>query len=145
MTDYNPTKILGIDLGTKRVGLAIADTELKIATGFGMIEYKSRTKFMEQLGQIVKNEEIGLIVMGLPKNMDGTEGNGAIKARTLAKFIKTNLQINVEMEDERLTTAQAIKELHAGHGKVGKSRGKIDMIAAIIILQSYLDSSQSNS
>ena len=140
MKDRNPIKILGIDLGSKRVGLAIGDTELKIATGFDVIEYKNRNKFIARLGEIVKREEIDLIVMGLPLNMDGTEGDGAIKTRNTAALIKSGLKIDVKFEDERLTTVQALKELHSREGRVGKSRGKIDMIAAILILQQYLDS-----
>ena len=140
MSEQNRLKILGIDLGTKRVGLAVADTELKIATGFGVVEYKNRDGFIDRIGEIVKDEEIDLIVMGLPKNMDGTEGSGAIKARTLAGLMKAKLKIDIKMVDERLTTFQAIKQLHAGECKVGKSKGKIDILAAILILQSYLDS-----
>ena len=140
MTENKSIRILGIDPGSKRVGLAIADTELKIATGYDVIEYKNRNKFIAHIGEIVKIEEVNLIVMGLPLNMDGTEGNIAKRTRTTAALMQSTLNIDVKFEDERLTTVQAIREIHAGEGKIGKSKGKIDMIAAILILQQYLDS-----
>jgi putative holliday junction resolvase len=133
------TRILGIDLGTKLVGLAIADWEIKIATGFEVIEYKNKAKFIDSLKTIAKDENIGLIVFGLPKNMDDTEGPKAKEARKIAELAKNSIPIEIDFEDESLTTYQSIRDLHSGEGKVGKSREKINMMAAILILQSYLD------
>ncbi len=134
------SRILGIDLGTKWVGLAIADWEVKIATGFDVIEYKGKTKFIERLKEIVESEDISLIVLGLPLNMDGTEGKKALEARKMAELIKGSLPVDLELMDERLTTVQATKELHRAEGRVGKSRKRLNMMAAMIILQDYLDS-----
>ncbi len=137
---YKGSRILGIDLGTKWVGLSIADWEVKIATGLDVIEYKSRAQFIERLQKIVQDEDIALIVMGLPLNMDGTEGKKAHEARNIAEQIKKSMSVDLEFTDERLTTVQAIKELHQADGKIGKSRKKLNMMAAMIILQDYLDS-----
>jgi putative Holliday junction resolvase len=134
------SRILGIDLGTKWVGLAIADREVKIATGFEVIEYKGRTKFIEGLKEIVESEDISLIVLGLPLNMDGSEGKKALEARNTAELIKASIPVDLELIDERLTTVEATKELHRAEGKVGRSRKKLNMMAAMIILQDYLDS-----
>jgi putative holliday junction resolvase len=139
MTSQN-SKILGVDLGTKWVGLSIADWQVKIATGFNVIEYKGRVNFIEKLRSIIAEEDIGLIVVGLPKNMDGSEGKKAKEAHELGDLIKNSLNVDMVLIDERLTTVQAIKELHAGEGKVGRSRENINMMAAILILQNYLDS-----
>lgn len=136
---HNGARILGIDPGTKWVGLAIADWELKIATGYDVIEYKGRANLVEQLKPIVATENIELVIMGLPLNMDGSEGTKAHDARKIGELIKESLTINLEYVDERLTTVQAIKELHRTEGKVGKSRKKLNMMAAMIILQDYLD------
>jgi putative Holliday junction resolvase len=133
-------RILGIDLGSKRIGLAIADDSLRMATGFGVIEYKGREEFLVNLKKIVAEEEIGLIIMGLPKNMNGTDGEKARQGRNMAAFIRESLLIDVQLVDEELTTDKAAREIHAGGGKVGKKRRQIDMIAAAIILQDYLDS-----
>lgn len=133
-------RILGIDLGTKRVGLAIADLELRIATGLDVIEYKNREYFLGRLKEVIDSEEIDMVVIGLPVNMDGSEGPKAKSARVIAEIISERFRIKHQLVDERLTTVQAIRELHAGDGKVGKSRDKINMMSAIFILQNYLDS-----
>ena len=135
----NFKKILGIDLGTKYIGLAIGDNILKLATGLEVIEYKNKQDFIEKLKGVILEYDINLIILGLPLNMDGSEGPKAKEARAIGEKIKVDLNTVVEMIDEGLTTDQAIRELHAGDGKVGKQRDKINMIAASIILQNYLD------
>lgn len=135
----NPIKILGIDPGDRRVGLAIADSGLRIATGFGVIEYGGKKRFIEKIGAIAGEEDISLIVMGLPMNMNGSEGEAAKKSRRLAESIKEKLNIEVELVDERLTTYQAIKQIHETGGKSGTDKGRVDMLSAVVILQSYLD------
>jgi len=134
-----PLRILGIDPGRKRVGLAIGDSRFRIATGYKTVEYKGKKNFINVLHSIVKEEEIDLVVIGLPKNMDGTEGESANFSRRLAELIKRNLNLNVEFVDERLTTEEAIRQIHQAEKKVGKSKETIDMLSAAIILQSYLD------
>jgi putative Holliday junction resolvase len=134
-----PIRILGIDPGDKRVGMAIADSALRVATGFGVVEYSGKEKFIKQLRSIATDENISLIVMGFPKNMDGSEGKAAKKSRRLAEIIKERLDIEVELVDERLTTHQAIKQVHETGGKAGADKGRVDMLSAVVILQSYLD------
>lgn len=133
-------RILGIDPGDRRVGLAIADSSLGIATGFGVIEYGGKKRFIEKIGSIAGEEDISLVVMGLPRNMNGSEGEAAKKSRRLAESIKEKLNIKVELVDERLTTYQAIKQIHETGGKSGTDKGRVDMLSAVVILQSYLDS-----
>ncbi len=133
-------RILGIDPGKKRVGLATADSGLRVVTGYGVIEYRGKEQFIGELRSIIENEEIGLIVLGLPLNMDGSEGESAKNSRRLADLIKKELNIPVELADERLTTSQAKTQLKELDEKVGNSKMKINMLAAILILRSYLDS-----
>jgi putative Holliday junction resolvase len=136
-----PVRILGIDPGKKRIGLAIGDTLLKVATGYITIEYKNMEEFIAILESIVDEEDIGLIVMGLPVNMDGSEGESANFSRLLAELIKRKLNLEIEFIDERLTTEEAIRQIHQADKKVGKSKKTIDMLSAAIILQAYLDKS----
>jgi putative holliday junction resolvase len=136
---HKGARILGIDLGAKWIGLALADWEVKIATGIDVIEYKGRANLVDQLKGIIRDEGIELVVLGLPLNMDGSEGAKALEARKIGELIKSNLHIDLEFIDERLTTVQAIKELHQMEGKVGKNRKKLNMMSAMIILQDYLD------
>lgn len=143
MTD-KPVRILGLDPGGKRVGLAIADSSLGVATGLGVIEYSGREQFIKQLRSIAGDEDISLIVMGLPRNMDGSEGEAAKKSRRLAETIRERLNIEVELVDERLTTHQAIKQVHETGGKAGADKGRVDMLSAVVILQSYLDGKANN-
>ena len=117
----------------------MADWEVRIATGYAVIEYQGRQKLIEKLKAIVESDEIELVVIGLPLNMDGSEGPKAREARKIGELIKHNLPVDLEYTDERLTTVQATKELHRAEGKVGKSRKKLNMMAATIILQDYLD------
>ena len=133
------SRALGVDLGTKRVGLSIGDKTLKIATGYRVIEYKNRENLVENLREITLNEEIGIIVIGLPVNMDGSEGNKAREARNISELIKSRMNVDVVLVDERLSTAEAIRKLHAANQKAGSNRKRIDMMAATIILQDYLD------
>jgi len=136
-----PVRILGIDPGKKRIGLAIGDSLLKIATGYKTLDYKNNDDFIANLETIVIEENIGLVVMGLPLNMDGSEGKSANFSRLLAELIKRKLNLKVEFVDERLTTEAAIRQIHEADKKVGNSKKTIDMLSAAIILQSYLDKS----
>lgn len=138
MIDVVKDGVLGIDPGDRRIGLAVAHGGL-MAAGLGVIEYAGKRRFLERLKPIMAEENIGLVVVGLPYNMDGSEGTSAKKARRLGEEIERTFGIPVEFEDERLSTEQALKHLKETGRKAGKNKGKIDMMAAVNILQSYLD------
>ena len=137
--DKKTTRILGVDPGRKRIGLAIGDDNLKIATSYKTMEFGGIRNFIDSLGTIIEEEEVKIIVMGLPKNMNGSEGESAKFSRRLAESIKKELKLKVEFIDERLTTEAAVKQIHETGSKVGKSKKNIDMLAATLILQTYLD------
>ncbi len=139
MTESVGFAILGIDPGEKRIGVAIAHSGLPVASGLGVIAYKSNYDLIRRLKAMVAEEAIGLVVMGLPVNMNGTEGDAAKLARRLAEIIKKGLGVRVVFEDERLTTDQALRQLRETGKKRGKDKGTIDIMAAVNILQTYLD------
>ena len=94
---------------------------------------------LARIAEIARKENIGIIVLGLPRNMDGTEGPAAAKARTFADSLRAATECEVRLLDERLTTVAAQKALHAGGRDVKQGRAVIDQVAAQMILQTYLD------
>lgn len=139
MTDREKDGILGIDPGEKRIGLAIAHRGMNLATGLDVINYKNKRQFEADLGRIIDEENVGLVVIGLPLNMNGSEGGSAKRSRFLADIIIRELGIPVEFVDERLSTEEALKLLKETGKKFAKVKRAVDMVAAAGILQSYLD------
>jgi putative holliday junction resolvase len=132
-------KILAIDLGEKRIGLAVSDETRTIATGFGVLTRKSRREDFERYAEIIEAQRITLIVMGLPITLSGEEGQRAAWIRDYSAELSQNITIPLEFWDERFSTKQAQASLHA-RGKRGKKmRARVDAVAAAFILQDYLD------
>ncbi len=128
-----------LDLGGARVGVAIADELGLYAHPRGVLAAKPRPKLLEALARLVDDERIELIVVGLPLDMRGIEGDAARGARLLAQDIADATGCDIELWDERLSTVQARRALAASevHGK--KARARIDEASAVEILQSWLD------
>jgi putative holliday junction resolvase len=131
---------LGVDLGTTRVGIAISDE-------LGMLAHPFKTlnsaDLLPALKAIVKEKGITGIVLGMPRNLNGTFGPAAEKARQVAAQLKNELpDLQVVTWDERMTTVEAQRLLHAAGRNVKKSRPIIDQVAAQVLLQSFLDSLQ---
>jgi len=130
---------LGIDLGASRIGIAISDE-------LGMLAHPVETipndsGFLSKLQKMVIEKGITAIVMGIPRNMDGSYGPAAEKAKLFLSRLKTEFPgVQLIPWDERLTTMEAQRLLHAAGRDVKKSRPVIDQVAAQVILQSYLDS-----
>lgn len=130
---------LGIDLGASRIGIAISDE-------LGMLAHPVETipndsGFLAKLQKMVIEKGITAIVMGIPRNMDGSYGPAAEKAKLFLSQLKTEFPgVQLIPWDERLTTKEAQRLLHAAGRDVKKSRPVIDQVAAQVILQSYLDS-----
>jgi putative holliday junction resolvase len=130
---------LGIDLGASRIGIAISDE-------LGMLAHPVETipndsQFLAKLQKMVIEKGIMAIVMGIPRNMDGSYGPAAEKAKLFLSQLKTEFPgVQLIPWDERLTTMEAQRLLHAAGRDVKKSRPVIDQVAAQVILQSYLDS-----
>ncbi len=132
-------RILGIDYGMKRVGLAISSPVGGIAQGLPTIERIDGVDYLDELADVIKEKEVDEIVVGLPKNMNGSIGEKAEEVLVLVETLKSRFNLPVHTFDERLTTVRAHRAMTgAKMSKKGKKK-RVDMIAAQFILQAYLD------
>ena len=131
-------RALGIDFGTKRVGLALSDRSNIIASPYRTLNYVSEKDLITQLEIIVTKNDIEILVLGLPINMKGEDTAQTIKVRDF-KEILSALRIPIVYEDERLSSVSAINSLMLQNVKTGHNKPEIDKTAAAIILQQYLD------
>ena len=134
-------KYLGIDYGDARTGVAISDEMLFLARTLCTLKNNSIEDCAAQLSDIIKENGISLIVMGYPKNMNGTIGERCEKVELLAEKIKENNDVEIKFWDERLSTVSAYNMFNEVNFNGAKKRRKvIDSVSAVIILQGYLDS-----
>ena len=131
-------KIMGIDYGDARTGIAISDLLCSIVGSTTVIHSRNDEKTLTQICALVKENSVGEIVVGLPKNMDGTEGARAELCKAFAEKLKEASGLPVTMWDERRTTVEAhnILSQHNYHGK--KRKDTVDAVAASLILEGYL-------
>ena len=133
-------RILALDHGTKRVGVAVSDELKMIATPLEYIPAEPFAGFLDRLKEILREKEVELIIIGMPRNMDGSYGPAALKVQAFVAVLKDALAIPIKTLDERLTTVQAQRFLIQGNVRREKRKEKVDKTAAAILLQSYLDS-----
>ena len=131
-------RALGIDFGTKRVGLALSDRSNMIASPYRTLNYVSEKDLITQLETIVTKNDIEILVLGLPINMKGEDTAQTMKVRNFKEILST-LRIPIVYEDERLSSVSAINSLMLQNVKTGHNKPEIDKTAAAIILQQYLD------
>ena len=132
-------RILGIDYGEKRVGLAISAPVGFIAQGLPTIERIDGVDYLEELADIIKEKEVGKIIVGLPKNMNDTIGEKAVEVLEFVETLKSKFDLPVHTVDERLTTVRAHKAMSGAKMSRKTKKRRVDMIAAQLILQCYLD------
>lgn len=132
--------ILAVDLGKARTGLALCDKTEMLASPLAQISEKDTEVLIDKISSIAQAREVELIVVGLPKNMDGSEGESAQNAREFAKNLSEKSGLDVKMQDERGTTITAHNYLNATNTRGKKRKNVVDSVAATIILQSFLDS-----
>ena len=132
-------RVLGIDHGTKRVGLAISDETAMIAQPLEFIAAQPADKLLSRLAEIVAQRNVREIVVGLPRNMSGDCGPAAEKVQEFVAALRQILTIPIHTWDERLTSVQANRLLIQCGMRREKRREKVDQTAAAILLQSYLD------
>ena len=130
---------LGIDLGEKRVGLSISDRTQSIASNYATIEKKKFSLFSLDLQAIIDKEIICGIVIGLPLNMDGSEGPKCQSTSHFAKNFSTIVNLPITFWDERLTTVAAERSLLSADLSRKKRKRVVDSVAAVLILQNLLD------
>lgn len=132
-------RILGLDVGNKTIGVAVSDPFFLTAQGLKTIKRSNIKKDMEELKLIIQEQNIIKIVVGFPKNMNNTVGPQGEKVLLFVKKMKKELDVEIVLEDERLTTVSAEKMLISGNVKREKRKEIIDKVAAVYILQTYLD------
>ena len=132
-------RLIGLDLGTKRIGIAICDDKRKIASPYKTIEYKNMDYLVNELKNIIKDNNIFAVIIGNPINMDGSFGKSAQSINDKAKVIEKELDLIIAMWDERLSTSGAFNISSNLDINFSKKKRNIDEKAAAFILQGALD------
>ena len=134
-------RILGVDFGDTRTGLAVSDVSRFLASGIGYVSPGGIEKTAAKVAEVACEHKVSAIVVGLPKNMDGTEGFRAERCREFAALLYQKLEgsVRIAMIDERLTTMTASRYLNETNTRGSHRKGVIDTLSAQIILQNALD------
>jgi putative Holliday junction resolvase len=132
-------KILGLDWGAKRIGVAISDTFQQMAFGRTSIENKSNEYVINELSKIIEKEHITALVLGFPTNMKGEKTNSTIKVEQFKALLDKNLKIPIKLQDERLTSVESDSIITSLNIKKKDKKKENDIIAASLILKNYLD------
>ncbi len=131
-------RVMGIDYGDSRTGVAISDLLCSLVGSTTVIHSKNQDKTIDEIRRLIGEREVGELVVGLPRNMDGTEGPRAEKCRIFAARLEEATGLPVKLWDERRTTVEAhnILSAHNYHGQ--KRKNTVDAVAAALILEGYL-------
>lgn len=134
-------RVLGLDLGARRIGLALSDPEGRIAFPEGYLERRGLRRDLEALGALIAEREVGAIVVGLPIHLDGRSGPAAASARAFAERLGEATGLPVELLDERWTSVEAERHLRSRGRRTVERRGRgtVDTVAATLLLSTYLD------
>jgi putative holliday junction resolvase len=132
-------RILAIDHGTRRMGIAVSDELAMIAQPLEFIPAEPFADFLNRLREILREKQVELILIGMPRNMDGSYGPAALKVQEFVAVLKDAIAIPIQTLDERLTSVQAHRFLTQASVRGRERRSKVDRSAAAILLQSYLD------
>lgn len=130
---------MALDLGEKRIGVAVSDATRTIAKAYGVIIRKSRLEDFQRYSAIINEEEVTLLVMGLPVPLSGVEGQRAAWVRDYTAELSRHIDVPIEFWDESFSTKQAEASLRARGKKGKKMKERVDAVAAAFILQDYLD------
>ncbi len=133
-------RIMGIDYGDRNIGIAVSDAFQWTAQGIEVVTKRRDNGELERIAELVKEYEVSEIVLGFPKNMNGSIGPRGEISIAFAEQIKEKLQLPVHLWDERLTTAAAERTLLEADVSRKKRKAAVDKLAAVLILQNYLDS-----
>ncbi len=137
-------RILGLDHGSRRIGIALSDELKMIAQPLEYVAAQPFTEVVARLKQLIQEKEVELIVVGMPRNMDGTYGPAAERVQEFVSELKKVIPLRIKKWDERLTTSQANRVLLEADVGRKKRKQMVDKMAAAILLQSYLDAQSSS-
>ena len=132
-------KIMSIDYGDVRTGIAFCDVKEILASPYTVIKESYQPKLVERLKEIVVKEKPEKIVIGLPRNMDGSYGYRSEECKSLGEALAEATDVPVDYQDERLTTVMAHDALSAVNVRGDKRKSVVDAVSAVMILQSYID------
>lgn len=134
-------RVLALDLGARRIGLAVSDSEGSVAFPAGFLERRDLRSDLEALAKLARERDIARVVVGLPLHMNGQAGEEATRARRFAEQLAAHTGLSVDLLDERWTTRQAERSLREGRRGTARRRGRgaVDALAATLLLQTYLD------
>ncbi|HEC20915.1 MAG TPA: Holliday junction resolvase RuvX [Candidatus Peregrinibacteria bacterium] len=133
-------RVLGLDFGEKRVGYAVGDTENRIAFGRDFLVYEDSRELIRLVSEICRRENIEKIILGLPLMQEGGEAEITEKVKVFGSKLKEDLKLPIEYQDERFSSKEAGRILQTQEIKAKDQKGKKDVLAAQLILQSWLDS-----
>ncbi|MFC1952420.1 Holliday junction resolvase RuvX [Chloroflexota bacterium] len=133
------TRSLGLDIGDRRIGVALSDPEGMLASPLTIINCQDDATNIEAITDIISQQQVEKVIVGLPRLMDGSLGEQAEKVKTFIQKLCSHTEVPVEFRDERLTTVSAKRLMRDTNTRKNKSRAKYDAIAAALILQGYLD------
>jgi putative Holliday junction resolvase len=138
-----PARVMGFDVGDRRIGVAVSDPLGYTAQPLMTLHRTNRRADMKSVGRLLRRHGVEEVVVGNPLYMSGDVSPQALKAQAFAEDLRADFGVTVHLWDERLTTTQAHRHLdEAGHGGRGERKGIIDQVAAVLILQSFLDARQ---
>ena len=133
-------RVLAIDHGTKRMGIALSDPSGIVATPLEYVPAEPFAGFLARLKELIREKEVALILIGMPRNMDGSYGPAAAKVQEFVAVLKENIAVTIRTWDERLTSAKATRFRLPADVRRKDRKEKVDKAAAAILLQSFLDS-----
>jgi putative Holliday junction resolvase len=132
-------RTLAIDYGTKRIGLALSDPTGTLARPLAFLPTKGDAKLAREIAALAQKEQVALILLGLPRHMNGSLGESAALVQAFAAILGKATTLPIKLIDERLSTVQASRQLQESGRDARAQRGRIDSEAAAVLLQGYLD------
>ena len=132
-------RILSVDFGDTRTGLAQSDTTRYLASGIGYVSPGGIVKTADKVAEVAKENLVSAVIVGLPKNMDGSEGFRADRVKEFVELLRQRLELPIVTFDERMTTMAAARFLNETNTRGAKRKGVVDTLSAQIILQNALD------
>jgi putative Holliday junction resolvase len=139
LTSGQPHRLLGLDVGNRRIGMAVSDLLGITAQGIDTLQRRNKRTDFQQLARVIRNYNVSEIVVGLPLRLSGADSAQTEKVQAFADELRAKFQIPVHMWDERLTSVQANRLMREADVSIEKRAASVDRMAAILILQSFMD------